>query len=75
MNIQPVPAQMIIQQTYEEGFHDGYRQAMREMPEIVRCKDCKHYEPNRLFECRLHGSCQPKPDWYCADGERKTDDA
>lgn len=38
--------------------------------ELVRCKDCKHYEPDRLFECNLHGACQPKPDWFCADGER-----
>lgn len=43
--------------------------------ELVRCKDCKHYKPKSFFECSLHGACQPKPDWFCADGERKGDDA
>jgi len=41
-------------------------------PEIVRCKDC-------IF----HGFCRtspkwavaPKDDWYCADAERRTDEA
>lgn len=59
--------------------HDHFMQMVVLQPtvqeEIVRCKDCKHYKPNRLFECSLHGACQPKPDWFCADGERRTDDA
>ena len=27
---------------YEDGFHDGYAQALSEMPEIVLCKDCMY---------------------------------
>ena len=38
---------------------------------LVRCKDCKHYRPGRLIECEQHNACQPKPDFYCADGEPK----
>lgn len=55
-------------------------QAIEEAPtvdavQVVRCKDCKHY---------LDGGCgnvdsqspskklmSVKPDWYCADGERR----
>ena len=45
-------------------------------PEIVRCRDCKNQDPERLndgsgcFVCRKgHGW---KPDeWFCADGERR----
>ena len=48
---------------YQKGYND--RDA-----EIVRCRDCKHYKPNSFFECSLHGACQPKPDWFCADGEK-----
>lgn len=65
--------------TNHEFEHDHFMQMVVLQPtvqeEIVRCKDCKHYKPNRLFECSLHGACQPKPDWFCADGERRTDDA
>ena len=38
--------------------------------EIVRCKDCKHYDPDTQ-------SCNDEldgiflPDWFCADGERR----
>ena len=47
---------------------------LREQPEIVRCKDCKH---------RLNGCCYNKAskrinfgvyvayDWFCADGQKK----
>ena len=42
---------------YQKGYND--RDA-----EIVRCKDCKHYD-----------YCYTRPmnraDWFCADGERK----
>jgi len=45
-------------------------------PELVRCENCKHQDPDRLddgegnFVCRKgHGW---KPDeWFCADGEPK----
>lgn len=54
--------------------------------EIVRCKDCKYYE---AFDCLDIGTCcnekiyisyygecailQPKPDFYCAYGERRAE--
>ena len=40
--------------------------------EIVRCKDCKHWERDVVFSdgwCR--GKHQGNPDWFCADGERR----
>ena len=42
--------------------------------EQTRCKDCKSYykghciNPDTIYWCR-------DPDWYCADAERKRDDA
>ena len=37
--------------------------------DLVRCKDCKHY--NAGFECLAEGyGIERDPDWYCADGER-----
>ncbi len=44
---------------------------------VVRCKDCKHYEP--LSDEGNIGICDANPTgklasahWYCPDGERKT---
>lgn len=37
--------------------------------ELVRCEDCKH---NDEGECIIKAGWFPvKPDWFCADGERK----
>lgn len=45
-------------------------------PELVRCKDCIHWDKGYTEECDNsdsvcfhNGWC--KPDWFCADGERK----
>ena len=41
--------------------------------ELIRCKDCKHYDSDTQ-SCLdgLDGIFQP--DWFCADGERKEGD-
>lgn len=43
---------------------------------LVLCKDCKHWDEGHSEECDNsdsvcfhNGWC--KPDWFCADGERK----
>lgn len=49
---------------------------LKDVEIVVRCKDCKHQDPDRLndgsgcYVCRKgHGW---KPDnWFCADGERR----
>ena len=50
-----------------------------EQPEIVRCKDCKHYyfADNRIpqehrYTCELDGD-RWKPDDYCSYAERRED--
>lgn len=46
--------------------------------EVVRCKDCKHYEihkPKVLENCERNGYIIPmKPDDFCSYGERKDGD-
>ena len=49
---------------------------LEERPEIVRCKDCIHWDKGCTEECTNsdsvcfhNGWC--KPDWFCADAERK----
>ena len=63
----------IKQIAYEDGFHDGYRQAMSEMPEQVRCEDCEYSYTEGFV--KPHLICEKHPeletvsdDWYCADG-------
>ena len=46
--------------------------------ELVRCKDCKHWDAKK-HECHNpHSYMQYRPcfaEWFCADGERRDDDA
>ena len=46
-------------------------------PEIIRCKDCKHHDPEDK-KCDSGHSIQwqlPRDDnWFCADAERRTDE-
>ena len=44
-------------------------------PEVVRCKDCIHWDKGHTEECdNLDSVCFHngwcKPDWFCPDGER-----
>ncbi len=45
---------------------------LKEQPEIVRCKDCKHCEyPDAEKEwCKKGHIHRNAETWYCADGER-----
>ena len=42
-------------------------------PEIIRCKNCKYYDGNGT--CMKNGIAFLTDNWFCADGERKDDDA
>lgn len=45
-------------------------------PEIIRCKDCKHRDPeDKKCDCGHGITWQlPRPDeWFCADAERRTE--
>lgn len=47
---------------------------LKEQPQIVRCKDCKHrVDRGRKFpECDKH-FLRAMDDWFCADGEKETE--
>ena len=49
----------------------GARKLIEEAQDaLVRCKDCKKY---MTIHCTCDGCCI-SPDWFCADGERKSAD-
>lgn len=79
---------------YEKGFADGKAHVeaniakqweafkalncIPDIPEIVRCKDCKHWNDEFEF-CSIHhldgvGDGLFGGDAFCNDGERRTDD-
>jgi hypothetical protein len=63
---------------YDEGYRDGKAAAM---DEIVRCKDCKHYEVGVCLKIYSDGDesryawQERKPDDFCSRGKRRSDDA
>lgn len=68
---------------YLAGLIDGemaIQQLPSAQPEIIRCKDCKHWdttwESDRTKNCHycpfIDGTSTG--DWYCADAERRTDE-
>ena len=53
----------------------GFGEEVKDVVEVVRCKDCKH---RGMFYgepfCELDVDCMyAKDDWYCPNGERRTD--
>ena len=52
------------------------RKELADQPKIVRCKDCKHYDADKkgYGSCPL-GAIDVSDDWFCADGERRSEDA
>jgi hypothetical protein len=53
---------------------DGIGSICLTTEELVRCKDCKHYdkETGRCDLRHVHGRAET---WFCADGKRRTNDA
>lgn len=44
-------------------------------PEIIRCRDCKHYRKTNKECHRTYYRCAvATPDWFCAGAERRTDE-
>lgn len=41
---------------------------------VVRCKDCKHSSWDELGKCYWCKGKERTADFFCADGERRTDD-
>lgn len=55
---------------------DTLESALSEQPQIIRCKDCIYWDKGHTEECDNsdsvcfhNGWC--KPDWFCADGEKR----
>lgn len=42
--------------------------------EVVRCRDCKHYDESDSFNCKFAFMKLRRPDDFCSYGERKDGD-
>ena len=59
---------LVTQDAFDELMQRAYAQ-----PEIIRCKDCKHY--NAGFECLIEGyGIEYDEDYFCGSAERRTDE-
>ena len=56
-----------IGQALQDAFDDGYR---KRDAEIVRCKDCKHYDGEYTYPMCWRYEDTIKPDDYCSYGEK-----
>lgn len=43
--------------------------------EVVRCKDCVYSKNYTCTRGEMYDDTRYRPDYFCADGERRTDDA
>lgn len=66
--------QHFIESKRRETYRDAVNIAIEALSvDLVRCKECKHY--NAGFECLKEGyGIEYPPTWFCADGERRSDD-
>ena len=51
--------------------HIGYKDTKEQATEIVRCKDCKHWDNIYNGYCYRLNALGMKPDDFCSLGERK----
>ena len=73
-----IDADALIKEANEEGAY-GYVDAKQiadaptvDAVEVVRCRDCKHYDGKWL--CKISGVPSRKPCDFCSYGERKDGD-
>lgn len=61
----------------EEPYYRALSEAITALTaDVVRCKDCKHRDPEDKkcdFGHDIIWQLPRKDDWHCADGERKDD--
>ena len=58
----------------ESGWLNNRRDERCLLKEVVRCKDCKHRDPeDHKCDCGhdIQWQLPRQDDWFCADGERK----
>ena len=43
--------------------------------EVVRCKDCKWFHSGycEMYDDLIPFGCASRPEWFCADGKRRTE--
>jgi hypothetical protein len=61
---------------YDNGYAKGFHDALKEHPQIVRCKDCKNMKMMTRdihghipIYCTNLGIYSEGLDWFCADGK------
>ena len=61
---------------YEQALSEIREMLETAQPEIIRCKDCKHRDPeDKKCDCGhdIQWQLPRQDDWYCADAKRRTE--
>lgn len=85
INLEPRCANKFVQQGLDDGLHYYMPKIIDEQPtidavEVVRCKDCLHYQQRHLdresyMVCHAMGYCiRHQPTFYCWHGKRRDSD-
>ena len=66
-------------QPEHKPYHEEWISALRTLPEIIRCKDCKHWDKTWTNDwaedyhyCPMIDGVH-RSDWFCADAERRAE--
>ena len=66
----------ILFRMWQIGWLDRLEQPTVDAVPVVRCKECKYHEDEEIgmVYCPRQIGGWVKTDWFCADGERRSDD-
>ena len=56
---------------YQDKIVPGLRDQLAKSVEVVRCKDCLYNENGCCTHSETYDDTRYRPDYFCADGERR----
>lgn len=61
-------------QMYQDQIVPELRLELEKRVEVVRCKDCVYNENGTCTHSEYFDDTKYRPDYFCADGERRNDE-
>lgn len=79
LNLSALIVAIILINHIDDRIYD-IKQKPKEQEAVIRCKDCKYCGSKimngiKFAKCELKHNWMPQPNWFCADGEKRNDNA